>query len=878
MKILSQVSLRRFLSFQANSVFYRITLAFALFFLGPLLGFVFLSIKSDLFGSPELLYCLLGMLIVSLGGYIILKQIAHGIMIIEAKLTGKEDPEHSLMCRPGESEINNIARLTDAMTANMQQINESLMKRMLEIQGIRDMGGLAFSCPSPQALIALAIEKSRHVTGATGGAVFLFPSNESELLDFPCLYRVGEGFARSAAESVPLLDLIDGTVLENDKGVLLRKRDDDTWLQIFSAECTLVAVIPFFLDKRQRAVAILTAAPDLLWDDGSLNFLVTLFHTVSSCLKIQELGIREQETSHELQAILSILKVINSDSREPDLLAAIAGTLFDLFSSHWLGLALLDSETGELRLVQAIHRNVSRPYKVTILEKKSSLFQRAIDSPVGRLDYERLETEAHFFESEMFKDLNIQSCMLHSLHLNDRIIGSICLGYEKPNAFGPQEKRLFSILVSGIAIALEQSRLLSKEKRKSGELAVLNRIGLALTSSAFDITRVLDYILEMVVKLINVEAGTVMLLDQNVLTFQATIGIAGKHLEGAQVHLGQGICGWVAATGESVVIHEVKESPHFFAEIDGRTGFRTRNIICAPMISNGHVVGVFQLINKLGRFSEDDLRTLKAVSSSAAVALENNRLYSESARLAEKERLIRTIFQKYVPEEIVNTILEKGEHEHIAIGERKIITVFNIDIRGYSEMSKMAATEEVVEILNYFYMKMGNIILRHKGMVDKYLGDGFLAIFGAPVATRNPALDATFAAIEMVKAIGDVSKKAIERCGIPLKIGISLNTGEAIVGNIGFDRKMEYTAIGDVVNETFRLQELTREKSNLILIGESTYRQVKSFVLVHPWGLREIDGRGGKMMVYEVVARKEISDIENLSVMEEVRLGDQKLH
>jgi class 3 adenylate cyclase len=280
-----------------------------------------------------------------------------------------------------------------------------------------------------------------------------------------------------------------------------------------------------------------------------------------------------------------------------------------------------------------------------------------------------------------------------------------------------------------------------------------------------------------------------------------------------------------------------------------------------------------QLINKVGKFSDDDLRTVKAVSSSTAIALENNRLYTETSRLVEKERFIRTIFQKYVPKEIVNNILEKNEHEQMVIGERKVITVFNIDIRGYSEMSKNSATEEVVEILNYFYMKMGSIIVRNKGMVDKYLGDGFLAIFGAPLTTSNPALDAVFAAIEMIKTIHEVSRLSIERCGIPLKIGISLNTGEAIVGNIGFDRKMEYTAIGDVVNETFRIQELTRQKSDLILIGESTYQLVKPFVLAHPWGMREIDDNGSAMMVYEVVARKDIDHaIVSMAVEQELTI------
>ena len=876
MKKVSKIALHRFFSVQANSVFYRITLAFSLFFLGPLLGFVFLGIKSNLFGSQELLYCLLGVLIVSLGGYVILKQIAQGIMSIEAKLTGNRDPEHRFACRIGENELNNIARLTDAMTSKMQQVSDSLTTRMLEIQGIRDISCLASTCPTPQTLIALAMEKSMHVTGAIGGAVFLVPARSEDPPTVSCLYRVGDGFIQTSAKPLALLELIGKTALENEKGILLQNTDD-RWRQIFSTESDLAAAIPFFLDRSQRAVAVLTAGSDMTWDEGVAGFLTTFFNTVSSSLKIQELGTKEQETNDELRAILSILKAINSDSGEPDLLTAIANTLFELFPCHWLGLALLDPVTGELRLAQTIHRKTAGMQKVAVLESKTSLFQRAIDS-VERLDCDDLSSESFYYEREMFQGLGIRSCMIHSLHLNDRVIGAICLGYEKPRSFGIREKRLFSTLVSGIAIALEQSRLLSRQRRKSNELEILNRIGVALTSSAFDIKRVLHYILEMVVKLINVEAGAVMLLNQDVLTFQAITGIVGKNLEGQQVNLGQGICGWVAATGESVVIHDVKENPHFFADIDNSTGFLTRNIMCAPMISNGHVIGVFQLINKLGRFNEDDQRTLKAVSSSAAVAFENNRLYSESARLAEKERLIRTIFQKYVPEEIVNTILEKGEHEHIAVGERKIVTVFNIDIRGYSEMSKQAATEEVVEVLNYFFMKMGNIILRHRGMVDKYLGDGFLAIFGAPVATRNPALDATYAAIEMVKAIDDVSRLAVERCGVPLKIGISLNTGEAIVGNIGFDRKMEYTAIGDVVNETFRLQELTREKSGLILIGEATFQQVKSFVLAHPWGLREIGGRGGKMQVYEVMARKEISDIENLGVLAEIEVGTEKYH
>jgi class 3 adenylate cyclase/putative methionine-R-sulfoxide reductase with GAF domain len=415
----------------------------------------------------------------------------------------------------------------------------------------------------------------------------------------------------------------------------------------------------------------------------------------------------------------------------------------------------------------------------------------------------------------------------------------------------------------GIALALEQTRLLAQEREKSAELEVLNKISAALTSTTFDMHRVLHYVLEMISELIKVEAGAIMLVQNDILTFNATTGTARNNFNGLKIRIGQeGVSGWVAATGEPVIVQNAEDNPQFCKDIDDRTGFKTKNLLCVPMISNGRVTGVIELLNKVGgTFNDEDLRAMKSVASSAAIALENSRLFGESAHLAQKERLIRTIFQKYVPEEIVNDILQKGESEQLAVGERKIVTVFNVDIRGYSAMSRQAATENVVGVLNYFFMKMGNIILKHKGVLDKYLGDGLLAIFGAPVSTRNPALDATLAAIAMTEEIEAVSKLSLERCGVPLKIGISINTGEAIVGNIGFDKKMEYTVIGDVVNETFRLQDLTRRKTNSILISESTYQQVKLFVHANQWRVQKFADKEGIMDIYEVTGRKEISDL-----------------
>jgi class 3 adenylate cyclase len=261
-------------------------------------------------------------------------------------------------------------------------------------------------------------------------------------------------------------------------------------------------------------------------------------------------------------------------------------------------------------------------------------------------------------------------------------------------------------------------------------------------------------------------------------------------------------------------------------------------------------------------FRQSELKLLRSVASSTGIALDNSRLYTESLEMAKMERIIRNIFQKYVPAEVVNEILKRGERDAIPLGEKRPLTLLNADIRGYSRMSKALRAEDVVSILNHFFLAMGNAILGRGGIVDKYLGDGILAIFGAPAARENPALDATLAAIDMLKNLIPVDHFARQRYGIPLNIGISIHTGEAVIGNIGFDRKMEYTVIGDVVNDTFRLQEITREKKNSILISKATQREVARFIRTRSLGVRSLGAHESEMEVYEVLGAEESAGIK----------------
>jgi class 3 adenylate cyclase/putative methionine-R-sulfoxide reductase with GAF domain len=869
--------LQKFLSIKANSVFYRMTIAFSLFFLGPFLGLAYLGVKSNLFGSSELLYCFLGVFVFSLLGYIILKQISDSIMNIETQMA-RINKRNGLAGLLGENELGNIVLIADSMDEHLRKTSQALTRRMQEINVLRELGGLSVFKITARSLIDFALERAMFITGATGGAVFSIHRNGSSDM-FTCKHIHGQGMNVQVGQSIPWPDFPAAAAIREQTVMVLQREQAKGWEHIFEPKTDCAVAIPFDLRSGSIGLAVMIKREGRIWDENGLGFLATFFNTIGSMLRMQELGQRGRETTDELKSVLSIIKIINSDLKEKDLLVAISGRLCEVIPSQWVGLALMDETGSQLRLTHTFHRSVAGKQSDLLLQKNTSLFQAAIDA-AEMVSIDNLEKESTFFEMPMFTELGLKSCIIKRLDTNGKAIGAICLGSDTAGTFNKRDRRMLTMVAMGIALALEQTRLLAKERAKSGELEVLNRIGTALTSTIADRNRVLHSILRMIATFINVEAGAVMLIHNDFLTFHATIGRVRKNINGLRIRIGQeGVSGWVAATGESVIVQDVEVNPQFCADIDKRTGFKTKNLLCVPMISSGRVIGVVELINKKGgTFNDEDLRATKSVASSAAIALENSRLYDESAHLAQKERLIRTIFQRYVPEEIVNDILQKGESDQLTVGERRIVTVFNVDIRGYSAISKQAATEDVVNVLNCFFMRMGNIVLKHKGILDKYLGDGLLAIFGAPVSTKNPALDATLAAIAMTEEIETVSRLSQKRCGVPLKIGVSINTGEALVGNIGFSKKMEYTVIGDVVNETFRLQELTRRKSNSILISESTYQQVKLFVYANQWRVKRFTDREEVMDIYEVTGRKDISDFEYDSLRTDHDSADVTIH
>lgn len=193
---------------------------------------------------------------------------------------------------------------------------------------------------------------------------------------------------------------------------------------------------------------------------------------------------------------------------------------------------------------------------------------------------------------------------------------------------------------------------------------------------------------------------------------------------------------------------------------------------------------------------------------------------------AEQENIVR-LFKRYVPDEVVSQAIQSEEDQLMRAGENRVVSVLFADIRGFTEFASYLRPTQVVEFLNDYWKEISDCIREHKGSVNKYMGDGLLAVFGAPVSYMDNHENAVSAAIDMVERLDVINNKFAELLGTEIKIGIGINSGEVVVGNVGTDNYMEYTVIGDTVNIASRMENISKQKPNSIIVSEDTYELVK---------------------------------------------------
>jgi adenylate cyclase len=307
------------------------------------------------------------------------------------------------------------------------------------------------------------------------------------------------------------------------------------------------------------------------------------------------------------------------------------------------------------------------------------------------------------------------------------------------------------------------------------------------------------------------------------------------------------------------IIQQVMESKGPLLVLDAREDARfsashsvaisgTQSAMCAPLLSRERLFGLLYVDNlsKRGTFMPEDLEVFAVIAAQAGLVIDRVLAKSEVKRqgvqLSALERFLSPAISKKITAEAADIRLG---------GESQRITLLFADVRGFTTMAEQMKPREAVEVLNEFFDRMTKVIFEHDGTLDKYLGDGLMALFGAPFALQNDAEAAVRAAVNMQKSLAELNKTSGRA---PISIGIGIHTGEAVVGFLGTERRMDYTAIGDTVNVASRLT--SQAGPDQIVISAATYTQLCREIPCSQLVAMKLKGRAAPIDVHEVLWRE----------------------
>jgi len=273
-----------------------------------------------------------------------------------------------------------------------------------------------------------------------------------------------------------------------------------------------------------------------------------------------------------------------------------------------------------------------------------------------------------------------------------------------------------------------------------------------------------------------------------------------------------------------------------------------RSAMCTPlMASGGKVLGVLYVDNMtaLNSFDDEDLEFLIAFSGIAAVAIENGQLTDRIRR----EAVVRSNFERYFAPDLAEQIASQAEAVQLG-GTKRPVVVFFSDIRGFTSISETMNPDQIASLLTEYFTEMVEVVFENGGTLDKFMGDAIMALWGAPIAHEDDADRAIRAAIKQQQTLVQLNEKWAQDGRQQLEIGIGINFGEVFAGNIGSDRRLEYTVIGDAVNTASRL--CSKAGPGEILISEPFYRALKDPPDVEALEPLQLKGKSQAVAVYRV--------------------------
>ena len=578
---------------------------------------------------------------------------------------------------------------------------------------------------------------------------------------------------------------------------------------------------PIIMGTHERLGAILLARAQPPFSPPEAQLLKTAEEQVDSAV-IQgyvkcKLDLRQQELD-----LLMAIDAIRDNVPEPAaMLAAIVKLLADRLEADVCLLFLLDRESGQVEL-KAVH---DRGQQWGQLEQAITreLAERAVHLPELTIwKAQDVLPEAALAKSPPTLQLMATPIIMGT----DERLGAILLTRAQL-PFGPPEAQLLKTAEEQVDSAVTQGYVHDRLKQHAKELETIFRID-HIRDQGLALDEMLNAVIQELSATIEAEIGFIMLYDR-----------AGRKLEMRASTHGDLLATMPYYDAVNQTVNESLERAELICRND--LGQALRSVMCLPLILNEQVIGVLGMANRYGPrgFTAADRRLLTAIGSQVDTAIYERR----------EIRVLRQILGRSIDPRVMDRLLTSPDVDFLK-GELLELTVLFADIRGSTHLAENTEPAVLVEFIKDFLSHMTEVILKHEGTIDKFVGDEVMALFGAPVPQEDHALRAVRVGLDMQMEYQTVMKRWQERGLVVPPIGIGIATGEMTAGEMGSPQRTNYTVIGRAVNLGSRICGLA--KGDQVLISQRTYNLIRGTVEVIPLPGHHFKGVADDVTVYHV--------------------------
>ncbi len=391
----------------------------------------------------------------------------------------------------------------------------------------------------------------------------------------------------------------------------------------------------------------------------------------------------------------------------------------------------------------------------------------------------------------------------------------------------------------------------SEEERQARKLTLLLDISQALSRHQ-DVDKLLEKVVDITFQVMNVDRVSILMVEGVKEELIPRISKNRLGDSGGSRHVPHSIARRAVSERLAILTDNAAADDRFHGKSIVMQG--VRSAMCVPLLGSrnqkggdGRVLGLIYVDSQTATeaFNDEDLEFLIAFSGIAAVAIENGQLLDQIQR----EAVVLSNFQRYFAPNLAEQIASQEGAVQLG-GTRKPVVVFFSDIRGFTPMSERMGPDDIATLLNEYFTEMVEIVFENGGTLDKFMGDAIMALWGAPISGDGDADRAIQAAIEMQSVLAKLNVKWAAQGRQRVEIGIGIDFYEVFAGNIGSDRRLEYTVIGDAVNTAARL--CSKAGPGEIILTKRFYDELKHPPAVEELEAVELKGKAQEVQVYRV--------------------------